>query len=253
MNSCINITGPAELSSVNVSKVKNIQWNLISVETSSEISNLSDYEPFRIALLTNKIWGYDNCNYLTGNYSIINDSLIMTDGGITEMACPSLKFISFKHLFGKSKIMMRGTQLVLFKKDTNYVYYSNFTKDISEQNFLDDTLTLKSSNDINISFFDSLNLYPKLILNSDREFLIQWYNKSPENTGFINKISGIYGINENKDILFTRIISAYEGNGVSIYDRELVRKIVESKKFEFNNGILRLINNVTNTYYEFSK
>ena len=253
ISSCSNSTEPEELSSVEISKVVNIQWNLISVETPSRNINLNDYEPFRIVLLGNTIWGTDNCNFLRGNYSIKNDSLIISNGGITEIGCPSFNLFPFKHLFSNPKIMMRGIELVLLKNDTTYVYYSNYTKNVLERNFLDDTLSLKNSNDNNISFFDSLGLYPKLILTSNKEFNIQWYNKSPEITGFINQYSGIFGTNENNEILFTKINSSYEGNGVSIVDLELVDRIIESNKIEFSGTILKLINNNTNTYYEFAK
>ncbi len=253
VSSCSNSTGPEELSSIEISKVVNIQWNLISVETPSRYINLNDYEPFRIVLLNNTIWGTDNCNFLQSDYSIKNDSLIISNGGITEIGCPSFKLFPFKHLFSNPKVMMRTKELVLIKNDTTYVYNSNYTENISGQNFLEDTLSLKNSNDNNIFFFDSLGLYPKLILTSNKEFNIQWYNKSPQNTGFINQYSGVFGINENNGILFTKINSSYEGNGVSIVDWELVDRIIESNKFEFNGTILKLINNDTNTYYEFVK
>ena len=148
---------------------------------------------------------------------------------------------------------MRGNKLVLIKNDSTYVYYSKFTNDITPMNFLNDTLNLNNSNDVNISFFDSLGFYPKLILTSERNFNIQWYNKSPEVTGFINQYSGIFGLNDNKEILFTRLNSSYEGNGVSIVDWELVDRIIESEIFENNNSILKIINSKTNTYYEFNK
>jgi len=251
--SCSNSTEPEVLSSIEISKVMNIQWNLIAVQTPTHVINLNIYEPFKIVLWNNKIWGTDNCNFLRGDYSVKNDSLIISNGGITEIGCPSFKLFPFKHLFGGPEIMMKGIQLVLLKNDTTYIYSSNYTKDISQQNFLNDTLSLKSSNDINISFFDSLALYPKIILKSDREFNIQWYNKSPESTGFINQYSGIFGINENKEILFTKINSSYEGNGISIADWELVDRFVDANRFEYNGVILKLINNITNTYYDFSK
>lgn len=253
ISSCSNSTEPEELSSIEISKAINIQWNLISVETPSHILNMNNYEPFKIVLLNTQIWGTDGCNFLQGDYSVKNDSLIISNGGITEIGCPSFNLFPFKHLFGSPKIMMRGRELVLLKNDTTFVYYSNYNKNISELNFLNDTLSLKSSNDNNISFFDSLGLYPKLILTSNKEFNIQWYNKSPENTGFINQYSGVFGINENNGILFTKINSSYEGNGVSIVDWELVDRIIESEKYEYNNSILKIINTNANTYYEFNK
>lgn len=253
ISSCSNSTGPEELTSVEISKVVNIQWNLISVETPAHNININNYEPFRIVFLNGRIWGTDNCNYLQGDYSIKNDSLLISNVGITELGCPSFKLFPFKHLFGNSQVMMRGAEMVLLKNDTNYVYYSNYTKKVSQQNFLNDTLSLINSNDKNISFFDSLDLYPKVILTSNKEFSIRWYNKSPENTGFINQYSGIFGINENKEILFTKINSSYEGNGVSVVDWELVDRIIESEKYEYNNSILKIMNTDANTYYEFNK
>lgn len=251
--SCSNSTEPEELTSINISKIKNIQWNLVSLETTRNNIILNNYEPFRIAILENNIWGTDNCNFLRGDYLINDDSLVITYGGITELGCPSFNLFSFRHLFGKPSIKMRGNKLVLIKNDSTYVYYSKFTNDITPMNFLNDTLNLKNSNDVNISFFDSLGFYPKLILTSERNFNIQWYNKSPENTGFINQYSGIFGLSDNKEILFTRINSSYEGNGVSIVDWELVDRIIESEIFENNNSILKIINSKTNTYYEFNK
>jgi hypothetical protein len=253
ISSCSNSTEPEEFSSIEISQVMNIQWNLISVERSSRILNLNNYEPFKIVLWNDKIWGTDNCNYLRGDYSVKNDSLLISNGGITEIGCPSFKLFPFKHLFGNPKIMMRGTNLVLLKNDTTYVYYSNYFKDISQQNFLNDTFSLANSNDNNISFFDSLGLYPKLILTSNKEFNIQWYNKPPENTGFINQYTGIFGVNENKEILFTKINSSYESNSISIIDWELVDRFAEANRFEYNGIILKLTNNSSNTYYEFSK
>lgn len=253
ISSCSNSTEPEELSSIKISQVVNIQWNLISVEAPPHILNMNNYEPFRIILWNDKIWGTDNCNFLSGDYSVKNDSLIISNVGITEIGCPAFTLFPFKHLFGKSKIMKRGEDLILLKNDTTYVYSSNYTEDISGQDFLNDTLSLRSSNDDNISFFDSLGLYPELILTSDREFNIQWYNKPPENTGFINFYSGIFGINENKEILFTIINSAYEGNGVSIVDRELVDRIIGSKNFVYRGTVFKLINTYTNTYYNFIK
>ncbi len=253
ISSCSNSTEPEELSSIDIPKVMNIQWNLISVEVFPRNINIKDYEPFKFVLRNNSIWGTDNCNYLSGNYSIKNDSLSISNVGITELACFSSKLFPFKHLLGNPLIMMRGSKLVLRKNDTTYVYYSNYTKKILQYDFLDDTLTLKNSNDHNISFFDSLGLYPKVILTSNREFNIQWNNKLPKNTFLINQYSGIFGINENNEILFTKIKSSYEGNGVSIVDWELVDRIIESAIFEYNNSILKIINTNTNTYYEFIK
>lgn len=251
--SCSNSTEPEELSSIDISQVNNIQWNLTSVESFLQNVNLSNYEPFKIVFWNNRFWGTDNCNFLRGDYSIINDSLIIFNGSITEIGCSSINLFPFKHLFGNPKIMMRGTDLILLRNYTTFVYSSNFTKDISQHSFLNDTLSLKSSNDINISFFNSLRLYPKLILSFERQFNIQWYNKSPANTSFINQYAGVFGINENKEILFTRINSFYEGNGISIDDWELVDRIIESKRFEYNANFLKIINTITNTYYEFSK
>ncbi|HEX9655189.1 MAG TPA: META domain-containing protein [bacterium] len=255
INSCSNSTEPEVLSPIDISKVKNIQWNLISAETSSQKFDLSDYEPFRIVLLNNnKIWGIDNCNSLRGNYSIVNDTLTIADVGVTERGCPLSNFFPFEHLFARPKMTMRGTRLLLLStNDAIYVYGSNLAQDIYQQSFLNDTLSLKNSNDVNISVFDSLSLYPKLLLNSEREFDIRWYNKLPENTGFINMYSGVFGINENEEILFTKINSAYEGNGVSIRDWELVDRVVASTRFEYNGITLRVTNNTTRTYYEFGK
>jgi heat shock protein HslJ len=253
ISSCSNSIEPEELLSIEISQVINTQWNLISVETPSHNLNMNNYEPFKVVLMTNEIWGTDNCNFLQGNYFFTNDSLTISNGAITEMGCPFFTVFPFNHLFSKPEIKMRGTQLVLLKNDTTYVYHSDFTKTFSQLNFLNDTLSLNNSNDNNISFFDSLGLYPKVILTSNREFNIQWYNKSPENTGFINQYSGIFGINENKNILFTKINSSYEGNGVSIVDWELVDRIIGSEIFEYNNSILKIFNTHTNTYYEFNK
>lgn len=251
--SCSNGTEPEELTAINISKIKNIQWNLVSLETTTNNIILNNYEPFRIALLENNIWGTDNCNFLGGNYLINDDSLVITYGGVTELGCPSFNLFPFKHLFRKPSMKMRGNKLVLINNDSTYVYYSKFTGDITTMNLLNDTLSLINSNDANISFFDSLGFYPKLILTSERKFNIQWYNKSPENTGFINKYSGIFGVNDNKEILFTKISSAYEGNGVSIIDWQLVDRIIEATKFEINTTDLTMINALTNTYYKFSK
>lgn len=250
--SCSNSTNPEDISSIAISHVKNIQWNLVSVEISSNKVNVNNFEPFRIVLLSDKIWGTNNCNSLYGNYAVQNDKLIITGGGPTEVACPSRNLFPFEHLFGNPKIMKRGRELILLKNDTTYVYYSNYTMDISGQNFLNDTLALNNSNDNDITFFDSLGLYPKLILSSNREFNIQWYNKPPENTFMINHYSGIFGINENGWILFTKINGSYEG-GVSLVNWNLVYRIIAANKFEYNNNILKLINTQTNTYYEFKK
>lgn len=252
ISSCSNNTEPHKLLSVDLSRVRNIQWNLSSLETSKSDLSLSEYEPFLMVLRSNRIWASDNCNYFFGNYSVTNDSLFVTGWGTTLLGCYSTKlYFPFSHLAGKSLIMMRGEELLLIKNDSIYVYSSDFFKDIYTQDFLDDTLNLDDSNDMRISFFDSLGLFPKLVLDSKREFEIVWYNKSPEKTHFLNELSGIFGINKKNEILFTILSSAYEGNGVSIDDVFLVRGIVTSKKYEFKGKVLRIKNMELDTYYDF--
>ena len=249
--SCTNFTEPEEYSSIEISQLMNIQWELTSIETPTYNMNLDNYEPFIIVFMNTEIWGTDNCNYLRGDYSVRNDSLVISNWSTTEIGCYMLNIIPFDHLFCISKIMLRGKQLVIIQNDTTYVYSSNFTERIPQITFLDTTLSLINSNDSNITFYDSLGYYPKLILSSKREFNIRWYNKLPENTGFINQYSGIFGINNKKEILFTSIGSSYEGNGVSIDDLQLIKRLIDSDKYEYDGTTLRLINSITHTYYDF--
>lgn len=251
ISSCTTNTEPEEFSSEEILKIINTQWNLISVETPSGNFNLNDYAPFMIVFWNEKIWGYDGCNEFYGFYSLTKDTLILLQGGTTLVACAVTTF-PFTHLYKKPKIILRGEELVLSINDINYVYYSNFKENISDRKFLDKILTLKNSNDNNFSFFNSLGLYPQLLLTSGKEYLIRWYNKSPSATQFINEHSGVFGTNKNYGILFTRINFSYEGNGVSIADLYLVDNIVRADKYEINNNSIKIINTVKNTYYEFS-
>jgi heat shock protein HslJ len=251
-SSCSESTAPEELSSTKISDFSNIQWNLTSVETPYGNIDLNDYKPFMFVLWNDKIWGYDNCNHLRGQYFIKNDSLVISNWGITVLACSGLNF-PFTHLIEKPRMLLRGEEMVLLKNDTSYVYFSNYKKNVIDRRLLDKTLTLKNSNDSDISFFHSLGLYPKLKLTSNKEFIIEWYNKPPANTHINNSFSGVFGTNNSNEILFTIINFSYEGNGVSIVDENLVNRIINSNKFEHNNNYIRIINTATNTYYEFSR
>lgn len=252
ITSCSEIAEPEELSPIKKSDIADIQWDLIAVETPTGNIELFDYRPFKFVLFDNEIWGYDGCNYLTGQFLIINDSLFISVRRITLLGCSGLIF-PFKHLMEKPRILLRGEKMVLLKNDTSYVYHSNYKKNVIDRRFLDKTLSLKNSNDPAISFFHSLGLYPKLILTSNKKYLIEWYNKPIANTRRTNKYLGVFGTNNNNEIQFTVINFSYQGNGVSTLGAELVDRIIISNKFEYNYNLLKIINTANNTYYEFGQ
>lgn len=250
--SCSDSTSPSGTSGLSISMIKNMQWDLIAVQAGGSNIDIGDYEPFKLVFWGDKIWASDRCNTLFGNYKITNDTLII-NAPIASVACPSLKTFKFEHLSGKPQIKINGLNIVINNKDTLYIYQSKFVMPLPSGKFLNDTLVMSGTDDSLVYVFRSLGLYPKLYISSGREFRIQWFNKLPENTITVNSYSGVFGMNNLGDMLFTRILSSYEGNGSSIDDLKLVSNLTESDKYEYINGKLKLINRLTNTYYEFNK
>jgi len=251
LNACSNNTEPSNSSLDNFHQAINTTWRLVSIETSSDIINVEDYESLKIILLRdNNIWGYNSCNYLGGNYSIIDDHLII-NAGVTEMGCPNSNFLNFGHLHKKPKIRKHSNRLFLQNTNETYVYISDFSEDISQYSFLNDTLILQRSNDFDNSFFDTLGYYPKLIINSHKEFSIQWYFKSPSEKDASKNIAGIFETKNGKDILFTKLMSSGIWDSRINYNLEFINRIIKSNAFEDRGKSIKLTNTYTNTYYEF--
>ncbi len=243
-------TGNEVLMPVDTVKIKNIQWNLVSLETQQNIYYLNNYKPFMLMFRNeNRFWAYDDCNYLTGYYIINYDTLDHTPFWETMAGCIDRVF-PFDFLRGNPIIMMRGEKLLLKEGDTTYVFYSDFYNSVPNFNFINDTLMLRATNDTNIHFFDSLGLYPSLVLDDDKQFELKWFNRNPPTTESLNFNRGVFGLNSSK-LLFTSLgwRSAY----ASIAEFTMVGRILDANRFEYNNSVLRIKNDETGTYYDFSR
>lgn len=246
----LEATGNEVLLPVDTILIKNIQWNLVSLESEGNTFYLNNYRPFMLILRTeNRFWAHDDCNFLTGYYIIKNDTLDHSPLWMTLAGCDDRAF-QFDFLRGKPKIMMRGEKLLLKERDTTYVFYSDFYNSAPNYNFINDTLMLRTTNDVNIQFFDSLGLYPSLVLNEDKHFELRWFNRNPPTTESLNFNSGVFGMNNNK-MLFTNLGRRWAY--ISMAEITMVNRILDANRFEYNNSVLRIINDETGTYYDFSR
>jgi heat shock protein HslJ len=252
-SSCSNTSAPDTISTSDMQSIKNVQWTLKYIQASGRKTSVSNYNPFILVLSDEVVWAYNKCNYLIGNYIITGENWNWEAGGPTEVACPDYITIPFDHLLGNSKITVDGNKLIFYKNNTQYIYTSDFVNYEPPVELLNETLTLKKSNDENISVFNDIDSYPTLIFQSKNEFKLTWNNIPASGTPYQNQYTGIYGINDKNELLFTRMGASYSGNGISINDKVLADSIIQSGKYSYYRGTLKIINEDTGTYYEFSK
>ncbi|RPI00163.1 MAG: META domain-containing protein [Calditrichaeota bacterium] len=250
---CSSRFAPEDLTLIDAGQIDDIQWNLVDVDPPAAGGDVEDYAPFMIALLDGAIWGHDGCNFLSGKYEIIHDTLFVREWSVTEMGCSGQRNVPFSHLLAKPGIAKKGNMLTLQKDGTTWSYSSNFTRELPATAFINSTLTLRSSNDADFAFFIDLGLYPQLQLGDNREFSLQWYNKSPQVTGFINEYAGIFGMNDQNEIQFTAISWKYEGNQTSTVDWQVIERILAAGRYEEGDGIFKITNDDASTCYEFSR
>jgi hypothetical protein len=237
---------------IDAGQIDGIQWNLVDIDPPLAGGNVEDYEPFKMALLSGAIWGHDGCNFLGGKCEIVHDTLFVREWSVTEMGCSGQRNVPFSHLLTKPVMTKKGNILTLQKEGTTWSYTSAFTQELPAPDFMNSTLTLASSNDADFAFFDDLGVYPQLRLGGDRKFSLQWYNKSPQITGFINEYAGIFGMNNQNEILFTVITWKYEGNQISTRDWQVIERILAAGRYDTKGTTVMIINQKAGTFYEFS-
>ncbi len=105
-------------------KLRFVCWDLISVKTFPDevVHQVIKSKPF-LVLKDSVFYGNDGCNDCVGGCSVINDSIILRNGGSTMQGCPEIQRIGillFKKLMnGKSKYLISGDTLFLITKNTD--------------------------------------------------------------------------------------------------------------------------------------
>jgi heat shock protein HslJ len=241
-----NPTEPQDKPVLRIADVTNIVWTLEGYEIAGEDIDLSSYELFHLIYDPEAYVGDDGCNKYGGTYEIKGDSVLPKSGWITLLNCDTNNF-SFQHLTEPYKVRIDSNELMINRDDAAYTYRSNFMNSIANSPLANKTWELIFSNDPEFELLKLQNNSPKLILNMDRSFKINWF--CVDNIFFeCNEIIGVFGTGKSESILFYRRGSSIAGD----IGLRFVAKILSSSSYGVHNDILTLFNKSDSTTFEFA-
>ncbi|MBV6510939.1 MAG: hypothetical protein FMNOHCHN_00417 [Ignavibacteriaceae bacterium] len=248
--SCSEPAGPSVSPGSKNTDYQNIEWTLSEVSAPWKKIDISGLPPFRIAILDKHIWARDDCNTMYSTMTLVNDTLLYGEGGVTLVGCRWENTFSFSHLYKRPLVRREGEKLILSVNDTDYVYTARFSGQLPKMDFLDKSLRLASSNDTIIKHFDTIGVFPELLIKSDRSFRLSYYNAPPKYAARLNYYKGIFGMDDSGDWQFLSVDSRFVGH--IAYTGYLINDVLQADRFEYTAGSIKLINTRESLYYVFT-
>ncbi len=243
--SCSQSTAPDVYVPVDTDLIVNVPWNLTDIKPMPENAPVSAMRPFSLYFNSDTIlFAYNGCNHFFGPFKFDGDSLMLRGFGQTLIGCPAQDFYDTNKLLKTAKIMIHNGNLEMTRDDTTLVFTSRFYNPLPLEAVLNKTLTLVSSNDPGMAFFDSVQVFPTLYLSEDRTFSFRWVSGlGSDQRNF--EAHGLFGMNKAGDWTFSFTLSSGGyGTFFHIY-------LQDAAHYSYKNNVLKIENREKGYYYNF--